>query len=76
MDADGLGLVLAVISLHAYEVGVCGLIEACPECQHVLIGLVNSFYELNMKQQVKGWRLRMMIKCEQFVYLSLPHYIW
>lgn len=54
VDADGLGLVLAVLSLHAYEVGVCGLIEACPECQHVLIGLVYSFYELNMKQQVKG----------------------
>lgn len=76
MDADGLGLVLAALSLHAYEVGICGLIEARPECQHVLIGLVYSFYELNMKQQVKGWRLTMMIKCEQFVYSSLPHYIW
>lgn len=53
VDADGLGLVLAVLSLHTYEVGVCGLIEACPECQHVLIGLVYSFDELNVKQQGK-----------------------
>lgn len=54
VDTDGLGLVLAVLSLHAYEVGVRGLIEACPECQHVLIGLVYSFYELYMKQRVKA----------------------
>lgn len=54
VDADGLGLVLAILSLHAYEVGVRGLIEARPECQNVLIGLVYSFYELNMKQQGKN----------------------
>lgn len=51
VDADGLGLVLAILSLNAYKVGVRSLVEACPEGQHVLVGLVYSFYELYAKQQ-------------------------
>ncbi|TNN69243.1 hypothetical protein EYF80_020560 [Liparis tanakae] len=44
VDADGLGLVLAVVSLHADEVGVCRLIEARPDGQHMLIGLIQSLH--------------------------------
>lgn len=44
VDADGLGLVLAVISLHTDQMGVCGLIEARPDCQHMLIGLIQSLH--------------------------------
>lgn len=51
VDADGLGLVLAVVSLNTYEVGVRGLVEAGPESQHVLIGLVYCFYELSATQR-------------------------
>lgn len=53
VDADGLGLVLAILPLNAYKVGVRSLVEACPEGQYVLIGLVYSFYELYMKQQCR-----------------------
>lgn len=46
VDADGLGLVLAILPLNTYKVGVRGLVEARPKGQHVLVGLVYSFYEL------------------------------
>lgn len=46
MDADGLGLVLAVVSLHADEVRVCGLVKARPNGQHMLVGLIQSLHEL------------------------------
>lgn len=46
MDADGLGLVLAVVSLHADEVGVCSLVKAGPNGQHMLVGLIQSLHEL------------------------------
>lgn len=72
VDADGLGLILAILPLNTYKVGIRGLIEARPEGQHVLIGLVYSFYELYVKQE----RLRRMIKCEELCYLILPRYIW
>lgn len=51
VDADGLGLVLAILPLNAYKVGVRSLVEARPERQHVLVGLVDSCYELCVKQQ-------------------------
>lgn len=44
VDADGLGLVLAIVSLHTDEVGVCSLIEARPDGQHMLIGLIQSLH--------------------------------
>lgn len=44
VDADGLGLVLATVSLHTDEVGVGALIEARPYGQHVLIGLTQSLH--------------------------------
>ena len=40
VDADGLGLVLAVLPLHADEVGVGGFVEARPHGQDVVVGLV------------------------------------
>lgn len=46
VDADGLGLVLAIFSLHTDEVGVCSLIEARPNGQHMLIGLIQSLHQL------------------------------
>lgn len=53
VDADGLGLVMAILPLNAYKVGVRGLIEARPEGQHVLVGLFYSFYKLYVKQQCR-----------------------
>lgn len=44
VDADGLGLILATVSLHTDEVGVCILIEARPYGQHMLIGLIQSLH--------------------------------
>lgn len=44
VDADGLGLVLAIVCLHTDEVGVCSLIEACPYGQHMLVGLIESLH--------------------------------
>lgn len=44
VDADGLGLVLAIVSLHTDEVGVCGLIKARPNGQHMLVGLIQSLH--------------------------------
>lgn len=44
MDADSLGLVLAVVGLHTDEVGICCLIEGCPYCQHMFIGLVYGLH--------------------------------
>lgn len=44
VDADGLGLVLAVVSLHTDQMGVRGLIEARPNSQHMLVGLIQSLH--------------------------------
>lgn len=44
VDADGLGLVLAILSLHTDEVGVCSLIEARPNGKHMLIGFIQSLH--------------------------------
>lgn len=44
VDADGLGLILAIVCLDTDEVGVCSVIEACPYCQHMLIGLIHSLH--------------------------------
>lgn len=44
VDADGLGLVLAIVSLHTDEVGVCSLIKARSNSQHMLIGLIQSLH--------------------------------
>lgn len=44
VDADGLGLVLAVVSLHTDQMGVCSLVEARPDGQHMLVGLIQSLH--------------------------------
>lgn len=44
VNADGLRLVLAIVSLHTDEVGVGALIEARPDGQHMLVGLIQSFH--------------------------------
>lgn len=44
VNADGLRLVLAVVSLHADEVGVRRLVEARTDGQNMLVGLVQSFH--------------------------------
>lgn len=40
VNADGLGLVLAVLPLHADQMGVCALVEARPDGQHMLVGFI------------------------------------
>lgn len=54
VDADGLSLVLAVLCLHADEVGVCRFVEARPHGQDMVVGLVQHLHHLRIDET--GWK--------------------
>lgn len=53
VDADGLGLVLAILRLHADEVGVGRFVETRPHGQDVVVGLVQHLHQL--RRDKTGW---------------------
>lgn len=54
VDADGLGLVLAILCLHTDKVGVGRLVEARPHGQDVVVGLVQHLHQLRRDEPGGG----------------------